>query len=251
MEYEQFMKLLKSRRTIRRFKPDPFPDEYIDKIIDASRYAMSGGNSQPWEFLVVKDPKIKEEIHKVYLDEFDMMYSLELQRIPRYRHPAFNVLPEEKDKARDMLSNFIDAPAIIVVLEDPRKMFGAALCARSDFETGSGSVLGVTMGHVEMVLSLAAASFGLGAGHVDILNHGPYKRILGIPDPVRLAVIVPIGYKAYEAGPPHRLPLEDLVHYEKYDMSKYMRNEDFLKYIDKIRALGRPGYRAAIGEGKA
>jgi len=73
---------------------------------------------------------------------------------------------------------------------------------------------------------------------------------LGYPEPVELDVIIPIGYRAYEPGPPHRLPLDELVHYDRYDMDKYMRNEDFLQHLKRIRKMGRPGYRVAIGEDK-
>ncbi|MEJ2067558.1 MAG: nitroreductase family protein, partial [Deltaproteobacteria bacterium] len=59
MEYQEFLELLKYRRSIRRFKNDPIPDEYVTMVLEASRYAMSGGNSQPWEFIVVKDPQVK------------------------------------------------------------------------------------------------------------------------------------------------------------------------------------------------
>ncbi len=81
-----------------------------------------------------------------------------------------------------------------------------------------------------------------------ISNEQGYKEILGYPEPLRVNIIVPIGYRAYDPGPPHRLPIEDLVHHDRYDRSKYLRDEDFLKYIEKIRVLGRPGYRVAIGE---
>jgi nitroreductase len=54
MNYEDFLELAKKRRSIRRFKSDPIPDEYIGKIIEAARWAPSGGNSQPWEFIVIK-----------------------------------------------------------------------------------------------------------------------------------------------------------------------------------------------------
>jgi nitroreductase len=45
MEYESLLELVKARRSIRRFKPDSIPDEYIDKIIELDRWAPSGYNS--------------------------------------------------------------------------------------------------------------------------------------------------------------------------------------------------------------
>jgi len=57
MDYDGFLELVKKRRSIRLFKPDAVPDEYIDKIIEAARWAPSGANVQPWEFLVIKKPE--------------------------------------------------------------------------------------------------------------------------------------------------------------------------------------------------
>ena len=51
MDFEEFAEVVRSRRAIRKFKPDPIPDEYIDKILDVARWAPSGGNAQPWEFI--------------------------------------------------------------------------------------------------------------------------------------------------------------------------------------------------------
>ena len=71
MKYENFLELLKYRRSIRKFRPDPIPDEYVTRILDAAHYAMSGANSQPWEFIVVKHPEVKEGIYQAYLKHHD------------------------------------------------------------------------------------------------------------------------------------------------------------------------------------
>jgi len=62
MQIDEFLELTKKRRTIRRFKPDPVPDECIEKMLEAARFAQSGGNAQPWEFIVVKDKETKNRI---------------------------------------------------------------------------------------------------------------------------------------------------------------------------------------------
>ena len=245
MKYEDFLKLLKHRRSIRKFKPDPVPDEYITKILEAARYAMSGANSQPWQFLVIKDPKVKEKVYNAYLECHDYVYHLEQQRIQEYRLPAFDITPEERQKSVGMIGGWKDAAVYLALLMDRRKQWGSVLVANQ-----SGRVFPLTMGHCSMVIHLAAAALGLGTQRVDFGFQQPFREILGYPEPVELDVIIPIGYRAYEPGPPHRLPLDELVHYDKYDMSKHLRNEDFLKYLKRIRRLGRPGYRVAIGEGK-
>lgn len=57
MDSEQLIELIKKRRSIRRYLPDPIPDEDINKILEAGLYAPSGKNRQPWRFFVIKDVK--------------------------------------------------------------------------------------------------------------------------------------------------------------------------------------------------
>ena len=49
MDYDSLLKLVKNRRSMRKFKPEPIPDEYVDKIIEVARWAPSGANSQTWQ----------------------------------------------------------------------------------------------------------------------------------------------------------------------------------------------------------
>ena len=60
--YDVLLKLVKTRHSVRKFKPDPIPDDTINKILEVARWAMSGANSQPWEFVVVTDPEIKNQL---------------------------------------------------------------------------------------------------------------------------------------------------------------------------------------------
>ncbi|RLG85405.1 MAG: nitroreductase [Thermoprotei archaeon] len=51
-----------SRRSIRAYKPEPISDEDLKKILEAARWAPSARNLQPWHFVVVKDPTLKEKL---------------------------------------------------------------------------------------------------------------------------------------------------------------------------------------------
>ena len=61
-DYELLYDIIRRRSSIRKLKPDPIPDQYITKILEAGRWAMSGANSQPWEYIVVKDAKVKKDL---------------------------------------------------------------------------------------------------------------------------------------------------------------------------------------------
>jgi len=60
--------LLKRRRSIRRYRPDPVPDEMVEQLLEAGRWAPSASNRQPWTFIVVRDETIRREVaqHAAY-----------------------------------------------------------------------------------------------------------------------------------------------------------------------------------------
>ena len=64
-----FYAAVESRRTIRDFLPDPVPQEVLDRCLDAARLAPSSSNLQPWEFLVIRDPKARRRANAACLDQ--------------------------------------------------------------------------------------------------------------------------------------------------------------------------------------
>ncbi len=57
-----FMDTVRKRRSIRRYKPDPIPDDVLSQILEAARLAPSSGHRQPWHFIVIKNPEIKKNL---------------------------------------------------------------------------------------------------------------------------------------------------------------------------------------------
>jgi len=60
----EVLRTIKSRRTIRKFKPNPIDDEMLQVILDAGRWAPSFSNLQPWRFIVIKDQATKSLLDK-------------------------------------------------------------------------------------------------------------------------------------------------------------------------------------------
>jgi nitroreductase len=52
---------IRTRRSVRRYRPDPVPDQLVQKIIEAASWAPSSSNSQPWEFVVVRERNTLED----------------------------------------------------------------------------------------------------------------------------------------------------------------------------------------------
>ena len=99
-----------------------------------------------------------------------------------------------------------------------------------------------------MIIHLAATSLGLASQYVSDAN-SPYmetilKVLLKIPEPLRIYHLVPIGYAKGPAAAPPRRALDEILHYETYDMSKFRSDEQMAGFV-KTRTLqaayGRKG----------
>jgi nitroreductase len=241
-DYDTLLELVRNRVSVRKLRPDPIPDEYVNKILEIGRWAMSGANGQPWEFVVVKDPKVKRELFRVYIEEnSDFIYWMEQQRDFKLRHPAYQMTAEESVEKQRKSQGWSEAPVLIVILGDGRRQWATVQGAHT-FGRGQ-SHLTDGLANTSMMMHLAAASLGLGSQHTTIHIEDPFKRVLGVPDLLTFNLIMPIGYPDVPAKPGVRRPLEDIVHYDTYDMSKYMTNEQALKYLYSLREKTVPVYR--------
>jgi len=78
----ELFEIIESTRAMRRLKPDPVPDELVQKILRAEVCSTNGGNTQRWRFLVVKDQAIKKKVQIYYKRALDEVVG------PRYRTSA-------------------------------------------------------------------------------------------------------------------------------------------------------------------
>jgi nitroreductase len=58
------LELIRTRRSVRRYKKEAVSEDLLEKILEAGRWAPSASNSQPWEFIILRDRKIREEVAK-------------------------------------------------------------------------------------------------------------------------------------------------------------------------------------------
>ena len=66
---ENLFEIIKGRRSIRKFKPDPVPEEELREILEAATWAPSAGNTQEWRFIVVRDPGLKRELAAAAMEQ--------------------------------------------------------------------------------------------------------------------------------------------------------------------------------------
>jgi len=191
-----------TQRAIRSFKPDPIPREVLEKIVFAATKAPSGGNHQPWAFVVVQDKAARATMAEYAREGFRWMYDNAVKRM----QPG-DALPFPRLKP--MIEGFETIPAIIVVcgVSTPGQ--------QADATQLSGSIFPAVQN-----LLLAARGLGVGAALTSgwaIPRMADMKTLLGLPDHVMPLAFIPLGYPDKERyGPTTRRPLDEVMHWDTY-----------------------------------
>jgi nitroreductase len=176
------MEAIRGRRSIRKYKPDPVPEEAFRTLMEAVRWAPSWANTQCWELIVVKDPKMKSELA--------------------------TALP----KTNPALSSMVEAPLVIVLCGKK----GVAGFKKGEAATVKGDWLMFDTGIAMQTLCLTAHSMGLGTVVVGSFDHKKAEEILGVPQSIEVVAITPLGYPATEGIAPKRKEPAEFVFYDKY-----------------------------------
>jgi len=167
---------IKGRRSIRAFKPQDVPDEAVEKLIDAARYAPSAGNIQPWALVIAKKGETKKKLASA----------------------AFNQAFVE------------EAPVVIVVCADENRSSmrygrrGETLYCIQDTAAATQNIL------------LTAYSLGLGTCWVGAFNEDEAKKALRAPDGMRPVAMIPVGYPNKTPSQRAKRPLNQIVHHEEF-----------------------------------
>ena len=169
-----FYEVVQKRKSVRAYKKDPIPDEVLNRILEATRIAPSAKNIQPWKFIVVKDPKVIEEL------------------VPACNNQRF----------------VGEAPIIICAVGLENEAWGRM--------GGYWKSLEVDVTIAFEHLMLAAANEGLGTCWIGSYKEPDVKRLLKIPDGVKVIALTPLGYPAQEPVARPRKPLDEIISYDKF-----------------------------------
>lgn len=235
MDYDSFLELVKNRRSIRRFKPDPIPDEYVDKIIEAARWAPSGFNLQPWEFVVVKEQKLKDNIVQLIRADMELSAKMESTRESWQVKKQASTPPFQPTQA---INNYSKAPVFIILFGDTRTNVGLPMIRRYNYQqTQSAYISGLASAMLYM--HLAATTLGLGSQWVSAVGnphvHCLLKNLLGIPMELEVYDMMVVGYPAYKPHPRLVRDRDEMVHYDYCGEGTFRTDEAVRDYIVKIR----------------
>ncbi len=195
------------RRDIRaQFTDEPVGDDLLDKLLRAAHHAPSVGFMQPWNFVVIRDPKLKERVH---------------QGFARAHEESAAMFPQEKQEQYRgfKLEGIREAPVNLLITCD-RNRTGPVVIGRT---VQPEMDLYSTVCAVQN-LWLAARAEGIGVGWVSIIHERELREIFKLPDSVSVIAYLCIGHVSHfpdmpeleKAGWLPRLNLDELVFYEQW-----------------------------------
>lgn len=217
--------IMYSVRAMRRLKPDRVPEELVWKVLEAGTMAPSGGNSQPWRFVVVQDADLKRFVQERYLRALRVYLRASVETASGRQPP-----PEPDDAARRMRTGVAalhlgehlhEAPLLLLVCMLPRDL--ALLRDREGNLPGAAVYSSVFPAVQNMLLTCRALGLGATLTTLHLAFEGEIKERLGIPAEVETVALLPIGYPVGRFGPVSRTRVEDVTYWDGWNQLRARR----------------------------
>jgi len=200
-----FFEVARTQRAMRRLKTDAIADADLWTLLETAIMAPSGGNRQPWNFIVVRDVEKKRKIGEWYLEAWNRAYG------PAVR----DAMLANPDQARtfnsaDHLANHLAEVPVLVIATVRKDQFAI------------GPTLGASIYPAVQNLMLAARALGLGTTLTTLhkFHEEEVKQLLGIPEHVETMALIPIGVPRGRFGPASRMPVEKVVYWDGWGATR-------------------------------
>lgn len=212
MDINDLERLIKSRRSIRKWKPDEVPEEMLKKAVALATWAPNGGNYQGWLFVIVKN---RETIIKMA----DAVQSV-ADRIASW--PEARAWEEDVKRYQKNTSFFRNAPAVIgIFIRDYRSVMDKVLLAREPIDPVASRIMGFRRTAPTAIQSASAAAttmllafhqMGLGAIWLasPLMAKKEIETVLKVPSEMNLVCLIAVGYPD-ESPEKDRKPVEEVM----------------------------------------
>ena len=192
-------------RSIRRFHPEPIPNELLCSVLKAATWAPSGSNTQLWRFVVVRDPEKRRQIGEFYRAAWDEFYPRE--RLAAETDPARQRMMAGGTHLADHMGT--EPPVLVLFCRDAVSVLQSGVPDR---------IRGASIYPAVQNLLLAARAFGLGGclTTIHLRYEAEIKALLGFPDGVETFALVPLGYPRDKFGPLRRRPVEEISYLDSW-----------------------------------
>lgn len=181
---------IEKRRSIRKFKPTPVPDELLMQVLEAARLAPSGTNRQPWRFQIIREGPLKKKL----IEE------------ATFGSQALNTAPVMIVCGSEMLTFVKGHPLsppgsdyYAAASEDPEEL------KKFSADANMYTAIAITQ------MTLMATALGLGTCWVQRIRFGQMARLLGWPRHMAVVTTLAIGYPDEDPRPRPRLPIDAIL----------------------------------------
>lgn len=181
----KFLELVRTRQSVRQYSNQPVAQEKTERCLEAARLAPSASNGQPWEFIAIDDPKIKEAVAKQTFSNLVSFNRFSLQ-----------------------------APVLIAVISERESMINKIGEKMKD-KSFTLIDIGIAVTH----FCLQATEEELGTCILGWFNEKRVKEILAVPQSKRVELIITMGYpQSKEIRPKKRKELDKIRSYNQYKL---------------------------------
>ena len=226
LDYEALMQVVRRRRSVRAFeKGRQVGRDVLEKIVDCGRWAPSGANSQPWDFIVVDDPAMKEQVFEVFMRQ------------------SQRLIDHAKGFPAVKKSYMAHTVAIIIVVGDPRWKAcfpqGTSPEFVEEYAANNEKIHLVSLGAAIQNLQLGVTAMGLTSawlsGGGEATTNRELSALLGYPAFMEAVGTIPIGYPQKDVSLRYRRPLQQVTHWNRYEPEKFRTQAQIDYYVERLR----------------
>lgn len=205
---------LMTTRAMRRYSDEPVGEEELVTCLRAALQAPSGGNIQPWQFLVVTDPAKRAALGQIYRRAYTRYEAAMLPTVAPFRDDASRASFDRTVAASRHLARHLgEAPAILLFLMPSISM--TLSDAEGDLDVGTPYA---SLYPAVQNFMLAARALGLGTALTTVhrIYQDEVRALFEIPDRLEIPALVPVGRPTGKFGVAPRKPLEKLTHWNTF-----------------------------------
>lgn len=205
---------LLTTRAMRRYSDEPVSDAEVEACIRAAVQAPSGGNIQPWQFVVVRSPAVKANVGEAYRASYDRYERALVASLPPFRseddEASFN---RGLAASRHLAEHLAEAPVLVLVA-----MPAIDLTLHDDDGPLDIGTLHASVFPAVQNLMLAARAMGIGTALTTVfrIRQDDVREACGIPDRYEIVALIPMGRPAGRFGLARRRPAETLTHWDQW-----------------------------------
>jgi len=208
MNTVELLQIIQHRRSVRVYKTGKVSDQQLETILEAARWAPSGANTQPWEFVVTRDRKKMKRVREIYSQEWR----------DRKREDPLHYKGLKKDYVGDV--------SVLVLACGEARTKAVYLTTRQPADREK--LFQASIANSVQQMMLAAASMNLGTVWVSVREEvePELRELFQVPQELRLLWVMPIGHASSWPKAKPRRPIAAFTHYDVYDRKKLRQDSD-------------------------